>query len=69
MFPSTLVILNIFETNTVNSCEQLFVEFLDSQSAVTKFIYFIANRTSDMSEMLLEIRSSRPTVFCKNEIL
>ena len=39
MFPSTLVILNIFETNTVNSCEQLFVEFLDSPSAVTKFIY------------------------------
>ena len=46
--------------------KQFFVKVLDSQLWLS---WFIDNKESDMSEMLLEIRSSRPAVFCKNEIL
>ena len=41
MFPSTLVILNTFETSTVNSFGRLFLEFLDSQSALTMFRRYV----------------------------
>ena len=68
MCPSTLVILNIFETNTVNCLRTALCR--DPRQTVSWWLtWFIANRASDMSEMLLEIRSSRPAVFCKNEIL
>ena len=47
-------------------CEQLFVKVLDRQLWLS---WFIANGVSDVSKILLEIGSSHPAVFCKNEIL
>ena len=61
MVSLTLVILNVFEANTVSRLRTTLCGS-PRQSAV-------ANRASEMSEMLLEIGSSRPAVFCKNEIL
>ena len=65
LFPWTFLILNIFERNTMK-CLRTALCGGPSQLWLS---WFIANRASDMSEMLLEIESSRPAVFCKNEIL
>ena len=68
-FPSTLVISNIFETKTVNCLRTALCGGPRQTVSCDLICWFIAKRASDMSKMLLEIGSSHPAVFCKNEIL
>ena len=64
MFPSTLVISNIIEVNNVNCLRTALCGGRRQTVCLLWLSWFIANRGSNMSEMLLEIGSSRPAVFC-----
>ena len=66
LFPSTLVILKFFEANSVNC---LRAALCGGSRQNVWLSWFNAKRETGLSKMLLETRSSRPAVFCKNKIL
>ena len=64
-FPSTLVILNIFEVNTVNCFRTALCGGPWQTVSQLYLSRFIANRAGYASETLLQIQSSLPSVFYK----